>query len=339
MSWHDDRRNIPGGFGHIEANPRMVAWVAGIAITILAVGWVVMSCYYTVDANEQAVVLRFGKDVGVRGPGLHFKLPLGIDEALIVEVNKVKREEFGFRSESPGVKTIYRAETVQLRDEARVLTGDLNILMLNWIVRYKISNIRDYFFNIRSPERTIRDVSEAVMRQVVGDSSVDEILTIGRVRIQDEAKQKAQQRLDSYDAGIQVVDVRLKNVSPPDDVRDAFNAVNKARQQKERIINEAETERNSKIPEAKGRKLRVVEEANGYARRRVNEAQGDAGRFRDLYAAYSEAPAVTERRLYLETMRDVLKQVKRKYVLGGPSGNVLKFLNLTGIGQDEGGGK
>ena len=337
MGWRNEPWSLPREFMQFKKSAKGIATSMVAVIVVIAVIWLVMSSYYTVEANEQAVVLRFGKDAGVRDPGLHLKLPFGIDKVKKIEVKEVKREEFGFRTEQPGVKTIYREETPAQLDEARVLTGDLNILMLNWAVRYRISDIRKYFFELRSPEATIRDVSEAIVRMVVGDSSVDEILTVGRSRIQEEAKQGIQAKLDAYGAGIMVVDVRLKDVTPPDDVKDAFNAVNKATQQKEKIINEAEGERNSRIPEAKGKKQRMIEEAMGYAQKRVNEAEGDAKRFRELYAAYSNAPRVTERRLYLETMKDVLKQVKHKYIVGAPSGDVLKFLNLTGIGTEEGG--
>lgn len=302
--------------------------VALVIIGIIAIGWFIMTTVYTVGAAEQAVVLRFGRATGLRGPGLHFKLPFGIDKAKIAAVKEVKREEFGFRTTRPGVKTQYARSGPEYDEEARILTGDLNTLMVKWVVRYKIKDIRDYFFQVRRPEQTIRDVSEAVMRTVVGDSSVDEGLTVGRMRIQMEAQKQIQEKLDSYSTGIQVVNVRLKDVSPPEAVKSAFNAVNKARQQKETIINQAEAERNSKIPEAKGKKQRTIEEARGYAEKRVNEARGDVARFQELSKVHAETPAITERRLYLEAMREVLQKVKRKYVLTDTANQVLKFMDL-----------
>ena len=337
MSWHNTQWRARWDFSRLEQNPKGAAVLAAVAIAVFLLVWLVMSSYYTVQANEQALVLRFGKDSGISGPGLHLKLPFGVDRVKKVEVKEIKREEFGFRTERPGIETTYATATSLQEDEARILTGDLNILMLKWVVRYKIKDIRQYFFSLRDPATTIRDVSEGAMRMVVGDSSVDETLTIGRGRIQEEVRDQIQRTLDSYEAGISVVDVRLKDVNPPDMVKDAFNAVNKARQQKEQIINEAEAERNSKIPEAQGKKLRVIEEARGYALKRVNEATGDARRFLKLYSVYEKDPEVTERRLYLESMKQVLAPVKRKYIVEGGTGDVLKLLNLTATGPQEGG--
>jgi len=337
MSWHSRQWRAPWDFSRLEQNPKAPPGRAAVAIAVFLLIWLVVSSYYTVQANEQALVLRFGKDAGISGPGLHLKLPFGVDRVKKVEVKEIKREEFGFRTERPGIETTYAVPTSLQQDEARILTGDLNILILKWVVRYKIKDIRQYFFSLRDPATTIRDVSEAAMRMVVGDSSVDETLTIGRGRIQEEVRDQIQRTLDSYEAGISVVDVRLKDVNPPDMVKDAFDAVNTARQQKEQIINEAEAERNSKIPEAQGKKFRVIEEARGYALKRVNEATGDANRFLKLYSVYQKDPEVTERRLYLESMKQVLAPVKRKYIVEGGTGDVLKLLNLTATGPQEGG--
>ncbi len=332
-----DDWELPDEFRKIMQNPRTAATVvAGLIIAIL-VGWLVWTAHYTVQANEQAVLLRFGEAVGIRGPGLHFKLPFGIDRVKKVAVKEKKREEFGFRTEQAGVETRYREGTTPLQDEARMLTGDLNILNIQWIVRYRVSDIRDYFFNIRVPVATVRDVSEAVMRLVVGDRSVDEALTTGRVEIQEEAKQRMQERLNKYGAGIQVVNVRLKDVSPPEDVKGAFNRVNQARQEKETIINEARAEVNSKIPEARGQKQRTIEEAKGYAQQRVNEAKGDVARFTALLAEYKQAPEVTAQRIYLEAMGTRLEQVKKKYIMDSSASQVLKFLDLQKPAGTQGG--
>lgn len=328
MSWEDRGWEMPEEFRRMGKDPRSIAKIVGAVIGVIVLLALAWSSYYTVQANEQAVLLRFGRDAGIREPGLHFKLPFGVDTVWKVAVKEVKREEFGFRTEQPGVKTVYREGTPVLRDESRMLTGDLNILNLQWVVRYRVDNIRNYFFNVRNPAGTLRDVSEAVMRLVVGDSSVDEALTIGRVRIQQEAKEKIQQRLDGYEAGIHVVNVRLKDVSPPEDVKDAFNEVNRARQEKETIINQAKTEVNSKIPEAKGKKQRTIEEARGYAEKRVNEAEGDVARFNALLREYTQAPEVTARRLYLETMSEQLPRLEKKYILDSSAGQVLKLLDL-----------
>jgi len=333
----DNEWELPEEFRKLLNNPRTTAKVvAGIIVAIL-VGWLAWTAHYTVEANEQAVLLRFGKEIGVREPGLHFKLPFGIDRIRKVAVKEKKREEFGFRTEQPGVETVYREGTSPLKDEARMLTGDLNILNIQWIVRYRVDDIRDYFFNIRAPVATVRDVSEAMMRQVIGDRSVDEALTTGRVAIQEEAKQNMQERLDTYGAGIRIVDVRLKDVSPPEEVKGAFNEVNQARQEKETIINEAKAEVNSKIPEAKGKKQRTIEEARGYAEERVNEAEGDVARFKALVTEYTRAPDVTAQRLYLEAMSERLQTVKKKYILDSSASQVLKFLDLKRPASGQGG--
>ena len=320
------------------------AKLGGVLLVVGVVVWLVMSSVYTVGHNERALILRFGKDAGVVESGLHFKLPFGIDRVKAVAVDEVKRQEFGFRTEEPGVETVYARQTPRIEEEGRILTGDLNILMVQWVVRYRIDNIRNYFFSLRSPEDTVRDVSEAVMRQVVGDSSVDEVLTFDRVRIQEEARNLIQEKLDEYGqkkkgAGINILakgGVRLKDVSPPEEVKDAFNAVNKARQQQEKIKNEAQAERNSKIPEARGKKERIISEAHGYAAQRVNEAQGDVARFLELLKIHQKTPEITEKRLYLEAMREVLRKVRHKYVLDSTASDVLKFLNLKNSGREGG---
>lgn len=304
----------------------------GAALAVIVVGiWLIMSAVYTVESRERALVLRFGKDIGVEGPGLHFKLPFGIDRVKKVATEEVKREEFGFRTQEAGVETVYAEPNARIKEEGRMLTGDLNILTVDWVVRYRIEDLRKYFFNLRAPSKTIRDVSEAVMRQVVGDSSVDEVITFGREQIQIEAQELIQKKLDEYEAGINILEqggVRLKDVSPPEEVKAAFNEVNKARQQKETIINQAVSERNSKIPEARGKKQRIIDEAKGYAVQRVNTAKGDVARFKQLMEKHKKAPKVMEKRLYLETMRKVMHKVSRKYILDSGTSDVLKFLDL-----------
>lgn len=320
----------------IKSNPKPAIFtVAGIVLFILLI-WMVMSVYYTVEANEEAIILRFGKCVGTESAGLHFKLPFGIDTILKAQVNEKKRQEFGFRTAQAGVQTIYRPETKALKDESRILTGDLNILMVKWVVRYQIKDIKHYFFNIRNPEETIRDVSESIMRMVIGDSSVDEVLTIGRSRIMSEVKLGMQGKLDEYKAGIQIIGVQLKEVTPPEEVKTAFDAVNKARQQQEKIINEAQKQRNSKIPEAKGKKLKVIEEAHGYAEKRINEASGNVYRFLKLSELFRSAPEVTLHRIYLETMERILPGIQQKIVVDGRQGSLLKLLNLNDIAPGKG---
>ncbi len=319
-----------------RSNPKLYNTLIGVAVVLIVVIWILMNSFYSVEANEQALVLRFGKKHAIKSAGLHFKLPFGIDTVKKAQVMEKKKEEFGFRTTMPGVKTMYQQQTPQLKEESRILTGDLNILMVKWVVRYRISDITNYFFSLRDPVATIRDVSESAMRMVVGDSSVDEVLTIGRNRIQMDMQQQMQEKLDGYQSGIKIVNVRLKDVTAPDDVKAAFNAVNTAKQQQSKIINEAEKERNTKLPEAKGKKQRIIEEARGYAQKRVNEAEGNTKRFLDLYGMYQQSPEVTIRRIYLENMEKILKKVGGKYIMQKPAGDVFKLLNLGDLMKQKG---
>jgi membrane protease subunit HflK len=222
-----------------------------------------------------------------------------------------------------------------------MLTGDLNVVDVNWIVQYKISDPRAYLFNVRNVEETIRDVSEAAMRMVVGDRSVDGVLTIERMEIGDQAALQMQGILDRYQTGIQIITVKLQDVTPPDQVKPAFNAVNEAKQEKEQMINEAMKEYNTIIPKARGDAEKMIKEAEGYAIDRVNRAEGDASRFVNLWSQYTKAQDVTRRRLYMETMSKVLPKVKNKYIIDEDEKGVLRLLPLTepGILKGEGGSK
>lgn len=300
----------------------------GLAVIVLIV--FLTTTFYSVGAESVGVIQRFGKYARTTQPGLHLKLPFGIEAVTKVPVTRILSQEFGFRTVKPGIKTIRSQQA--LLEESLMLTGDLNVVVADWIVQYKVKDPRAYLFNVRHVDETIRDVSEAAMRQVVGDRSVDGVLTIERILIGEEAAQKMQEILDSYETGIHIVTVKLQDVNPPDPVKPAFNSVNEAKQEKEQTINEAMKEYNTIIPKSRGEAERMVKEAEGYAIDRVNRAEGDASRFINLWRQYSRAKDVTRRRIYMETMAKVLPEVKQKYIVDEDEKGVLRLLPLGELG-------
>lgn len=305
--------------------------VIGIVILVL-----LSSTFYSVGTESVGVVLRFGEYVRTTQPGLHFKLPSGIEKVTKVPVTRILSQEFGFRTGKPGIRT-ERMRGSYL-DESLMLTGDLNVVDVDWIVQYKINDPRAYLFNVRNVEETIRDVSEASMRMIVGDRSVDGVLTTERMEVGDQAALKMQEILDRYETGIQIVTVKLQDVTPPDQVKPAFNAVNEAKQEKEQMINEAMKDYNTIIPKARGDAEKVIKEAEGYAISRVKRAEGDASRFIDLWKQYTIAQDVTRRRLYMETMSKVLPKVKNKYIVDEDEKGILRLLPLNESGALSGKG-
>lgn len=307
-----------------------VRWIAiGIVAIVL-----LSTTFYSVATDEVGVVKRLGAYVRTAQPGLHVKLPFAIERVQKVRVRHVYKLEFGFATERAGVRTVYQRG--DFSDEALMLTGDLNAAVVEWIVQYRIEDPLKYLFEVRDVPETIRDVSEATMRLVVGDRTVTEVLTVGRREISDLSQQKMQELLDEYDTGIRVATVNLKDVNPPDPVKPSFNEVNQARQEREQMINEAWAEYNKEIPAARGEAQRLIRDAEGYALARVNRAQGDAERFLALYEEYARARDVTRRRLYLETMTDLLPRVRRKIILDPEVENLVPFLQLD---QMKGGGQ
>jgi membrane protease subunit HflK len=281
---------------------------------------------YTVPEDSKAVVLRFGKDTRQEEPGLHFKLPFGIEKHYPVPVKRIFKEEFGFRTLKASVTTQY--DSRDYPSESLMLTGDLNIADVEWVVQYKIFDPRQYMFAIRDPQQALRDLSESVMRLVVGDQTATQVLTVGRSEITSEVEQKLQDLLNLYKTGLRVESVTLQDVNPPEMVKPAFNSVNEAKQEKEKLINQAREERNTTVPEAIGLAKQKVTEAEGYALKRVNQAQGDADRFISILNAYKSAKEVTRQRLYLETMAEVLPAVEEVYVIDGKSNTPLPILQL-----------
>ena len=300
-------------------------------VIILAIIIFILTGLYTIDPEEVGVIQRFGKYINTTEPGLHFKIPFGVDKLTKVKVKHVYKEEFGFRTLQSGVQTKYSARSYDY--ESIMLTGDLNIADVEWIVQYRIKDPVNYLFRIRNIVETIRDLAESVTRQIVGDRSGDEVIVLSRKEIADEIQILLQQELDYYKAGIEIYTINLQNVNPPERVKPAFNDVNSAKQEKERILNEAWQQYNKIIPEAKGKAKRTIEEAEGYAVNRVNRAKGDADRFIQMYNQYKNAKSITKKRLYLETMQKILPQVEKIFIVDEKQTGILPLLNLDKGGK------
>lgn len=300
-----------------------------IRVIIIAAVVVVLlfGSVYQVSPEEIGVILRFGKFARTSDPGLHFKLPLGIELLTRVPVQRQLKLEFGFRTTRPGVRSEYRI-TPETAKEAVMLTGDLNVVVVEWIVQYKIKDAYNFLFKLRNVEDTFRFMNEAVVTKIIGDNSVDEVLTIGRARIASQAKEELQQLCDLYEIGIDVNQLIFQDVNPPDLVKPSFNEVNESLQEKERKINEAWSDYNQEIPRASGEAEQVIRGAEGYATERVNRSQGDAALFTSVYKEYARAPLVTRKRLYLETINEVLLKIKKKIILDEKQRNFLPLLNL-----------
>ena len=308
-------RLLPGGsFGGMS-----------VFFILLLVGLSVWSSYYTVPSDSVAVVQRFGKHLKEVPPGLHFKLPLGIDKTTIVPVKRQLKQEFGFAT--PGAKDPYQGSRSGGR-ETQMVTGDLNAALVEWVVQYRISDPVRFLFEVREPAETLRYVSESVMREVVGDRTVDEVITIGRQEIEIDALVKMQELSSKYVMGISIDQVQLKNINPPKPVQESFNEVNQAQQSKEKLINEARQEYNKVIPLAEGEKDQRIREADGYRLKRINEAEGDASRFNALFTEYHKAPEVTRRRIYIETMQSVMPSIQSKVLVDEQMRGLLPLLNL-----------
>jgi membrane protease subunit HflK len=297
----------------------------GLGLLVLIL---LLTSYYQVEPAEVGVVQRFGRYVRATGPGPHLKIPFGVERVTKVPVQRQLNMEFGFRTLRPGVRSQYAPPSPETMGEAVMLTGDLNVAVVEWIVQFRIKDPRAYLFNVRDVPETFRLMSEAAMRQVVGDHTVDEVITIGREEMALQAKEELQRLCDFYGVGIEVLQLVLQDVTPPDPVKPAFNEVNQAIQEKERSINEAWAEYNQAVPRAKGEAEQAVRAAEGYALERVNNAEGDARRFEALFEEYRKAPAVTRKRIYLEAMRELIPKLERKVILDEKARGVLPLLSL-----------
>jgi membrane protease subunit HflK len=310
---------LPAGGGGLPLPLVLTALLGLLVMAGLARG------VYTVGPESVGVIQRFGRFVGTAGPGLRFKLPFGIDTVTILPVKRQLKMEFGFGS--PGASNPDQASHEQ-QAESDMVTGDLNAAHVEWVVQYEINDPEQYLFNNREPGPTLRDLSECVMREVVGDRTVDEVLTIGRQGIENEAIAKLTSLVQELKMGLRVQQVQLKNVHPPQAVQRSFEEVNRAQQEREQMINQANGEYNKVVPRAAGEAAKKISEAEGYATKRVNEAEGDVARFRSLLEQYEKAPEVTRQRLYLETLSEVIPQLGGKVILDADAKQFLPFMNL-----------
>jgi membrane protease subunit HflK len=299
-----------------------------VGVLVLIGASLLLTMFYTVEADEVAIVQRFGKYVRREEPGLRTKLPMGLETVRKVKVQRVFKAEFGFRTEDPGTRSRFSQRA--FHEESLMLTGDLNVAEVAWIVQYRIADPVQFLFGNRNPALTLNNVAQIVMRSVVGDHTVTEVLTERRAEIANQVQVKMQELLTLYRTGLRVDTVQMQNVTPPsDDVKRAFNEVNEAQQEQARKINEAVQAYNQEVPRERGEAERTLAKAEGYAINRTNTAKGDVARFGALLTEYRKAPEVTRRRLYLETMREILPTAKQVYVFDAeqPS-SVLPFLDL-----------
>lgn len=330
----NDEFRIPVDFPRVRMPRLPRRTIRGIFLAFLGL-IMVLTSIYTVDPEEVGLVLRFGQYVRESGPGLHVKTPLGVETVIKVPVQRQLKEEFGFRTVRAGVRSEFTASGHV--EEANMLTGDLNAAQVEWVVQYRVVDPYKFLFRVRGVSDTFRSMSEAVTRKVVGDRTVNEVLTVGRAEVALEVEQRLQELCEQYETGIRVEQVVLQDVNPPDPVKPSFNEVNQAQQERERLINEAQSEYNKVVPRAEGEAQQTIQEAEGYALERVNRARGDSARFVAAYAAYRKAPEVTRKRIYLETMEAILPQAQKKVIVDSDLRGVLPLLNLDAVSGAKGG--
>lgn len=318
-----DTFNVPNDLKNFRPNISRILLI----IFVLLLPWF---AFVQVEPEEIGVITRFGKYVREVEPGLNFKIPF-LERIRKVPVERQQKEEFGFRTVSAGVQSTYTRSGVV--DESLMLTGDLNLADVEWVVQYRIDDPYSFLFKVRDPVTSLRDIAEAVMREIVGNRTVNEVLTVGRIEISGEVQRVMQEICNEYSLGIKIEQVVLQDVNPPDPVKDAFNAVNQAQQEKETLINQAKSEYNKVIPWAKGQAEETIQKAEGYATERVNNAMGEASRFTALYNEYIKAPEVTKRRIYLETMRSALPKLGNKIITDEKGNNVLPLLQMQLTGK------
>ncbi|UZJ42991.1 FtsH protease activity modulator HflK [Marinimicrobium sp. C6131] len=333
---NNSHRNLKDDFAELTRHfPRLPGIGMGLLIPVaILVLWGGFTSFYTVQPEQQAVVKRFGAVVAITDPGLHFKLPFGIDKVQRVASARVLKQEFGFRTVGQRGNEASRYSNQDFTGESAMLTGDLNVINVEWVVQYRIQDPIKYLYQQREPDTTLRDISESVMRRVVGNRLGSEVLTVGRVEIAQLAREEIQQVMDRYDSGLHIITVELQDVVPPQAVRPAFNEVNEARQERERMINEATKRANQQIPRAEGEALRLIAEAEGYATERVNRAYGETARFRAMLEEYQNVPEVTRSRLYLEAMGTLLPKVGQVLMVQDDQVGPLPLMNIRDARQE-----
>ncbi len=297
-----------------------------LIVALLFLGIILLSSIFQISTEEVGVITRFGKYVRQVEPGLNLKIPFA-EDVYKVPVERQQKLEFGFRTARAGINTQYSTSS-STKDESLMLTGDLNLAEVKWVVQYRVDDAYKNLFKVRNPQSTLRIISEAAMRQIVGDRTVNEVLTVGRTEIASELQELIQQICREYSMGIKIEQVVLQDVNPPEPVKAAFNAVNEAQQEKETLINQAKSEYNKVIPKARGQAEETIQQAKGYAAERVNNADGEAARFTALYNEFVKAPEVTKRRIYLETMSNVIPKIGNVVITDQKGSNVLPLLQM-----------
>jgi membrane protease subunit HflK len=316
----NQKLNLP-----IQVTKILKYWKLLVALLFLVL--ILWSSIFQISTEEVGVITRFGKYVRQVEPGLNFKIPVA-EDVYKVPVERQQKLEFGFRTSQAGVNTRYNRQSSSTEDESLMLTGDLNLAEVQWVVQYRVDNAYNNLFEVRNPQNTLRTLSEAAMRQIVGDRTVNEVLTVGRTEIGSKSQELIQQICREYLLGIKIEQVVLQDVNPPEPVKAAFNAVNEAQQEKETLINQAKSEYNKVIPKARGQAEETIQQAEGYAAERVNNADGEAARFTALYDEFVKAPEVTKRRVYLETMSNVMPKIGNVVITDDKGNNVLPLLQM-----------
>ena len=304
-----------------KLKPAHFLWIIGLLLAVIVLG----SSFFIVDETEQTVITRFGKYYRTAGPGLQFKLPLGIDKCYSVPVKVIQTEQFGFKTVKSGRENEYRNN---ITNESTMLTGDLNIVDVEWIIQYRIVDPKQWLFGVMEKNQTIRDISRSVINSLVGDRAILDIMGAERSSIENSALEMMNENFRQLGLGINVITVKLQNIIPPSGVQDAFEDVNKAIQDMNRFINEGKEAYNSEIPKAQGEADRRIQVAEGYAAERVNMAKGDVARFNSVYDEYRRSPKVTKDRIYLETMHEIFGSDTKPVLIDGKLDNVLPVKNL-----------
>ena len=316
-----------------KMSPRSI----GILILVILGFIAAYSSYYMVEQEEEAVVLLFGKYNRITGPGLHFKLPFGIEDHYRVPTQRILKEEFGYRTEKAGVTTIYSNRTYP--EESLMLTGDLNIVDVQWVIQYRITNARNWLFNVENQKKTIRDISQSVINQLVGDRTIFDVIGNERANIEQKGQDMMNDIFSHYKLGVRVTTIKLQDIVPPAGrVQDAFEDVNKAIQDRNRKINEGKEAYNKAIPRARGVARQTIQESEGYAVEKVNMAKGDVARFLAVYGEYRKSPKVTRMRLYYEMFEELFKNKENTELIDKKLSNFVPFKSLQGK-KDKGGAK
>lgn len=324
-------RNVTGSGTAFIPTPGMIL---NVILIVLAIA-VFFTSFFTVDAKEEAVITRLGKYNRTVGAGFHWKLPLGLEKNYNVPTQEIQNMSFGFRTERPGVVTVYSDRDYP--EESVMLTGDLNIVDVEWIIQYRINDPKAWLFNVEDRTKTIRDISQSVINQLVGDRAILDVISSDRMEIETEGQKLMNEIFTQYNLGIKVTTVKLQNVGPPaGPVKDAFEDVNKAEQDMNRLINEGKEAYNKEIPKAEGEANRIVQEAEGYRAERINRAQGEANRFLSVLAEYRKAPDITRSRLYYETLEKILSNRDTLDIIDS---NLDNFLPLKDVGNSAGGAR